>query len=68
MSQTQTDYESLAVSFAKRSFTAAETAAILGVSESTVFELLKLGRLRSFKVGRARRISGAAIDSFRSEA
>ncbi|MGM4916080.1 helix-turn-helix domain-containing protein [Tardiphaga sp. 813_E8_N1_3] len=70
MSQPHTDSDSESVytiPFAKRSFSVAQTAAILSVSESTVFELLKSQRLRSFKVGRARRVSGAAIDSFRSE-
>lgn len=53
------------IPFAKKSFDVAETAAILSVSESTLFALLKTGRLRSFKIGRARRITGEAIDSFR---
>lgn len=55
------------IPFEKRSFNVAQTAEILGVSESTVFELLK-GPLRSFKAGRARRVTGAAIDAFRAEA
>jgi excisionase family DNA binding protein len=68
-SHSDSDSESLyAIPFAKRSFSVAQTADILGVSVSTLFELLKINSLRSFKVGRARRITGAAIDSFRAEA
>ncbi|OYU90122.1 MAG: excisionase [Bradyrhizobiaceae bacterium PARB1] len=68
MPQPHADTDSLySIPFASRSFTVAQTAQILSVSESTIFELLKLGRLRSFKAGRARRITGAAIDSFRAE-
>ncbi|MGM4924376.1 helix-turn-helix domain-containing protein [Tardiphaga sp. 804_B3_N1_9] len=66
MSQSH-DSDSGYVPFDKQSFTPAQTADILGVCESTLFELLKTGALRSFKVGRARRITGAAIDSFRAE-
>ncbi|SNT49790.1 DNA binding domain-containing protein, excisionase family [Tardiphaga sp. OK246] len=68
MSQPHADSTSdslYAIPFAKRSFSVAQTAAILSVSESTVFELLKNGRLKSFKAGRARRLTGEQIDSFR---
>jgi excisionase family DNA binding protein len=55
------------IPFEKRSFNVAQAAHILGVCQSTLFEALRLNQIRSFKVGRARRITGAAIDAFRSE-
>jgi excisionase family DNA binding protein len=44
----------------------AEAAALLGVSRDTVYVLLRSGRLRSIKAGRARLIPLAAIDEFLS--
>lgn len=41
-----------------------EAAAALGVSRSTVFELLAAGDLRSVQIGRARRIPRAALADF----
>lgn len=41
-----------------------EAAALLGVSESTVWVLLREGRLRGRKVGAARRISAAELERF----
>lgn len=65
MSQSHDSDSLYPIAFDKRSFTPAQTAQILGICESTLFELLKTGRLRSFKVGRARRVTGEAIDAFR---
>lgn len=41
-----------------------QTAHELGISRSTVFELLKTGELRSVQIGRLRRIPAAAIDDY----
>ena len=38
-----------------------EAAQLLGVGRTMVFELIKAGRLRSVKVGGARRITPAAL-------
>lgn len=42
----------------------AQGAALIGVSESTMYELLRQNRIRSFKVGRRRVIPVAAIDEW----
>jgi excisionase family DNA binding protein len=42
----------------------ADAARLLGVGRSTVYELLADGKLPSVKIGRARRITRAAIDDF----
>jgi excisionase family DNA binding protein len=42
-------------------YRAGEAAEILGVSTSKVYELLRCGRLRSVKIGGARRISAKAL-------
>lgn len=44
-----------------------EAAQALGLSRSTVYELLADGRLASVKVGRSRRIPRAALDRFVAE-
>jgi excisionase family DNA binding protein len=44
--------------------TAEEAAEILNVGRSTVFELMRTGRLRSVKIGRSRRISYDALREF----
>ena len=41
-----------------------EVARSLGLSASQVYELISEGAIRSVTVGRARRVSGAAIDEF----
>ena len=41
-----------------------ETAAMLGVSRSQVFELLARGEVESFKIGRLRKVPRDAIDAF----
>ncbi len=51
---------------APRSVRPAEAAALLGVCRDTVYVLLRSGRLRSIKAGRARLIPLAAIDEFLS--
>lgn len=45
----------------------AEAAELLGVCRDTVYVLLRSGRLRSIKAGRARLIPITAIDEFLSE-
>lgn len=45
-------------------FSMRETADSLGVSERSVWSLVKSGRLASFKVGRSVRISRLAIEAF----
>lgn len=42
-------------------FSVAEASALLGVGLTTTFALIKTGALESKKLGRARRIPGAAI-------
>ncbi len=42
-----------------------ETGLALGVGLTTVYELLKLGELESFRVGRARRIPRPSIEAFK---
>jgi excisionase family DNA binding protein len=44
----------------------AEAAKLLGVCRDTVYVLLRSGRLRSIRVGRARLIPLSAIDEFLS--
>lgn len=44
----------------------AEAAQLLGVGRDTVYVLLRSGRLRSIKAGRARLIPLSAIDEFLS--
>lgn len=41
-----------------------QAAALVGVSESTMYELLRTERIRSFKVGRRRVVPVAAIDEW----
>jgi excisionase family DNA binding protein len=48
----------------RRLFTAAETARMLGIGESTVHDLRKAGDLGSVKIGSSRRFSIEAIDAF----
>jgi excisionase family DNA binding protein len=51
-----------------RSVRPAEAAALLGVCRDTVYVLMRAGRLRSVKVGRARLIPLAAIEELLSVA
>ncbi|MFD6753881.1 helix-turn-helix domain-containing protein [Micromonospora gifhornensis] len=53
-------------SVAPRSVRPAEAATLLGVCRDTVYVLMRSGRLRSIKAGRARLIPLAAIDEFLS--
>ena len=41
-----------------------EAAQALGVSRTTVFELIRSGALRSVKIGAARRVSATALADF----
>lgn len=38
--------------------------ALGGISQATIFRLMQSGQLRSFKVGRLRRVSWAAIEDY----
>ncbi|WP_239340636.1 helix-turn-helix domain-containing protein [Frankia sp. CiP3] len=44
--------------------TATEAADLLGVSRTTVYELLNAGQLESVRIGRARRIPRAALVAY----
>ncbi|GAA1797245.1 helix-turn-helix domain-containing protein [Planosporangium flavigriseum] len=46
----------------RRSVRPAEAAALLGVCRDTIYVLMRSGRLRSVKLGRARLIPVAAIE------
>ncbi|HEX5997435.1 MAG TPA: helix-turn-helix domain-containing protein [Jiangellales bacterium] len=50
----------------RKSVRPGEAAAMLSVSRDTVYVLLRSGRLRSVKVGRARLIPVSAIEEFLS--
>jgi len=41
-----------------------DAARVLGVSRSTVFDLIRSGRLRSVKIGHLRRVSATALAEF----
>ena len=41
-----------------------EAARVLRLSRTTIYELLKSGQLRSYKVGRSRRIPATALAEF----
>jgi excisionase family DNA binding protein len=41
-----------------------EVAQALGVSRTTVFELIRAGALRSVKIGAARRVSATALTEY----
>jgi excisionase family DNA binding protein len=41
-----------------------EVAQALGVSRTTVFELIRVGALRSVKIGAARRVSATALAEY----
>ena len=51
----------------RKSVRPAEAAELLGVCRDTVYVLMRAGRLRSVKVGRARLIPLAAIENLLSE-
>ena len=48
----------------RRLLTADEAAEMLGMGRTAVFEQIRLGRLKSVKVGRARRIPTDDIEDF----
>ena len=49
-------------------FTVRETADMLGISRSRVYELISADRLASIKIGRSRRVSLASIRRFVDQA
>ena len=44
-----------------------EAADVLGIGRSTVYELMRAGRLRSVKIGGCRRVSLVALTEFVAE-
>ena len=47
--------------------TVSQTATRLGIGQSTVHQMIREGRLRSFKIGNSRRIPLSGIEAFISE-
>jgi excisionase family DNA binding protein len=45
-------------------FTPVQTAKIMGISRSQVYNLLRAGDLKSIQIGRSRRISRLHLESF----
>lgn len=45
-------------------YTVKETARLLSLSEAKVYMMIASGELTSFKVGRARRVHGTAIEEY----
>ena len=41
-----------------------EVAQLLGVGRTRIFDLIKLGELRSVKIGGSRRVPAAALDEY----
>ena len=41
-----------------------QAAQLLGVSRTTIYELLRSGELRSLRIGRSRRVTPRAIEEF----
>lgn len=52
---------------ARLAWSPAEAAQRLGISRDTVYELCASGHLRSFKAGRLRRITEAALQDYLAE-
>lgn len=48
----------------KKLYRVEETAQLLGVGRTRVFDLIKGGELRSVKIGNSRRIPAGAIDEY----
>ncbi|MQA14718.1 MAG: helix-turn-helix domain-containing protein [Pseudonocardiaceae bacterium] len=48
----------------KKLYRVEEAAQLLGVGRTRVFDLIKLGELRSVKIGCSRRIPAAALDEY----
>lgn len=53
------------IPFEERSFSPAKTGEVLGVCRVQIHRLIASGKLKSFTVGRARRITGRAINEYR---
>ncbi|MDR6303070.1 excisionase family DNA binding protein [Nitrobacter vulgaris] len=51
--------------FDEMSFNPSGAARVLGISDSKMFQLLAAGEVASFRVGRARRIKGSALNKYR---
>lgn len=49
---------------AKRGYTVPEACKYLRLGVTTVYELIATGQLRTFKIGRARRVTRDALDEF----
>jgi excisionase family DNA binding protein len=48
----------------RKLLTVAQAAAILGIGRSLAYMLVSTGKIRSFKIGRSRRIPLSALDDF----
>lgn len=48
----------------KKLYRVEEVAQLLGVGRTRVFDLIKLGELRSVKIGGSRRIPATALDEY----
>ena len=48
----------------RRVFSVVETAAVLGISRSKLYEFIAAGEIRSIRIGRLRKIPVSAIDEF----
>lgn len=58
--------EVAAVPFELRGFSLQAACALIPCSESKLFELIAEGKIATFKIGRARKITGQAILEFRT--
>ena len=48
----------------KKLLTVVEASAVLGLSRTVTYELIRTGSLRSIKLGRSRRVPAQEIDAF----
>ncbi|KAB2341524.1 helix-turn-helix domain-containing protein [Actinomadura rudentiformis] len=56
--------QSLSSPSSARLYRVSETAQLLSLSRSVIYELIRSGRLRSVREGRSRRIPGSAIAEY----
>ena len=55
------------VPFEERSFTVTEACEILSISKTVFFELIAADEVETYKQGRSRRITGWAINLYRTQ-
>jgi excisionase family DNA binding protein len=51
----------------KKSYSPKQVEGLLGICHSTVYELLKKGKLKSFKIGKSRKIFEESIEELQQE-